>query len=109
MKRMLALSVLAAVLVVSMFGCYAAVTQPVTGFLYTSTKGATAVGTGSAAGELKKGESCVTSILGWIATGDASIEAAKTAGGISNIAYVDYTGFSVLGIFAKYCTVVYGK
>lgn len=109
MKKILALSVAAAVLTALALGCGAAYTPPVPGLLYTGVKGATAVGTASPAGDLKKGEACAMSILGLVAVGDASIEAAKNAGSISNIAYVDYTGFGILGIYAKYCTVVYGK
>jgi len=108
MKKVVALSVVAAILALFVFGC-AASTPPVPGYLYTQVKSATAVGPASPAGELKSGEACVISILGLVATGDASIEAAKTAGQINSIAYVDYTGFSILGVYAKYCTVVYGK
>jgi hypothetical protein len=56
----------------------------------------------------KKGEACATSILGWVTTGDASIRAAADAGGIEAISAVDSTFTNVLGLFAKYCTVVTG-
>jgi hypothetical protein len=56
----------------------------------------------------KKGEACATSILGWITTGDAGIRDAADAGGITNISSVDSTYTNILGIFAKYCTVVSG-
>ncbi|MFT6106940.1 MAG: hypothetical protein ACJA0S_001039 [Rickettsiales bacterium] len=60
----------------------------------------------------KKGESCVTNILGIVATGDSSIEAAKKDGNINNVAYVDrtYSGFwFYLPFFQKGCTVVNGN
>ena len=109
MKKVLALAVATAILAVTGFGCGAAYTPPVPGLLYTDVKAATGVGPAAPSGKLKKGEACATSILGLVATGDASIAAAKQAGNISSIAYVDYTGFSILGVYAKYCTVVYGK
>ena len=57
----------------------------------------------------KTGEACAKSILGWVATGDASIEAAKKAGGISTVTSVDYKVDSVLGVVGTYCTVVKGN
>ncbi len=42
-------------------------------------------------------------------TGDASIHAAAREGGISKIAYVDSHSTSILGIYAKYCTIVWGE
>jgi len=107
MKRVLALAVATALLAVFGFGC--AYAPPVPGFIYTDVKAGAGVGPASSAGNLKSGEACATSILGIVATGDASIGAAKKAGGINSIAYVDYTGYCILGVFAKYCTVVYGK
>ena len=57
----------------------------------------------------KKGEACVTSILGFVATGDASITAAAAQGGITKISHVDHANLGVLGVYAKTCTIVYGK
>jgi hypothetical protein len=57
----------------------------------------------------KIGEACASSILGWIAQGDASIEAAKKAGGITQVAYVDHDQFSILGVYATTCTLVHGQ
>ena len=88
-------------------GCAAKAKSPVTGFLFTDVQGPEAVGSG---GESTKfGEACATSILGWVGTGDASIEAARKSGGITEISYVDYHSTSVLGIFAKYCVKVSGR
>lgn len=58
---------------------------------------------------VKKGQACASSILGIIATGDASIDAARRNGGIRSIANVDEEYFGVLGIYASVCTNVYGK
>ncbi len=57
----------------------------------------------------KTGEACASSILGAIATGDASIAAAKAAGGVSEVSHVDHDIFGILGLYATTCTIVTGK
>jgi hypothetical protein len=76
------------------------------GFIYSGYKTSGQVGNAQAG---KVGEACASSILGWIATGDASIEEAKKAGGITQIAHVDHEQFSVIGVYATTCTVVHGQ
>ena len=60
------------------------------------------------AGE-KEGKACATSILGWFASGDASVKTAMVAGGIKEPATIDVKVDNTLGIYAKYCTIVTGK
>ncbi|MCK4487713.1 MAG: TRL-like family protein [Desulfobacterales bacterium] len=87
-------------------GC-AMVMTPATGFLYSDVDGphhAT-----SNTGYSKVGTSEAVSILGWVATGDASIEAAMKDGGITKIHHVDYHCDSILGIYAKLTVFVYGE
>jgi hypothetical protein len=43
------------------------------------------------------------------ATGDASITAAATNGGITKIHHVDHETLNILGIYARYVTVVHGE
>lgn len=76
------------------------------GGVYSGYKSPGQVGT---AADTKTGEACVSSILGIVATGDASIETAKKAGGITQIAHVDHEQFAVLGIYATSCTIVHGS
>jgi TRL-like protein family len=76
------------------------------GTIYSGYKSPGNLGTAQAG---KSGEACISSILGVVATGDASIEAAKKAGGITQIAHVDHEQFSVLGVYATSCTVVHGQ
>jgi hypothetical protein len=76
------------------------------GTIYSGYKSGGNVGN---AQDAKTGEACVSSILGIIATGDASLEAAKKAGGITQIAHVDHEQFSVLGVYATSCTIVHGQ
>lgn len=87
-------------------GCALPTRQPVTGLLYSDTKATENVTDNTAAP--KTGMACMSSIIG-IATGDASMEAAKKAGGITQVAYVDNTSEGILGLWAKYCLVVHGK
>ena len=56
----------------------------------------------------KVGTAKATSILGLVATGDASIKTAAANGGIKTIKYVDYDAKNILGIFGEYTTTVYG-
>jgi hypothetical protein len=94
-----------AVLALSFLGC-ATPQSPVNGFWYTDAQGgigATSIPMGAA-----KGEACATSILGIIGTGDASIKTAAASAGIARVSSVDYTSFGILGLYGKYCTVVYG-
>lgn len=57
----------------------------------------------------KTGQACATSILALIATGDASIAAAKANGGINTVSSVDWSVSNILGIYGEYCTVVHGN
>ncbi|NCB07156.1 MAG: hypothetical protein EOM73_03215, partial [Bacteroidia bacterium] len=57
----------------------------------------------------KVGSAEATSILGIVATGDASIDAAAKSGGITKIHHVDEQSTSILGFFAKYKVYVYGE
>lgn len=62
-----------------------------------------------AAEELKKGTSSAEGFLGLVAQGDASIQAAAKDGGISDIHHVDFKTRSILGLYVKHTTVVYGR
>jgi hypothetical protein len=57
----------------------------------------------------KEGKACAQTILGLVATGDASISAAKAAGGVTEVSHVDHTAHSILGVVADFCTIVKGK
>lgn len=89
-----------------MTGC-ATARAPVNGVFYSDVKGPIMATT--AFGGTATGEACATSILGVYASGDASIDAAKKAGGIAQVVAVDQHTSNILGFYAKYCTVVYGK
>lgn len=57
----------------------------------------------------KTAESCVTNILGLIATGDASAVGAAKAGGIKKVNSIDYKMTNILGLFGTYCIIVTGE
>jgi hypothetical protein len=57
----------------------------------------------------KKGEASFTSILGILATGDASLKEAMERGGITKIHHIDQQVTNILGIIATYKVIVYGE
>ncbi|MDM8514588.1 TRL-like family protein [Desulfobacterales bacterium HSG16] len=57
-----------------------------------------------------KGQATCIGILGLVAIGDCSIQAAMQNGGISKVHHVDYKTVDVLGgMFHSLTTVIYGK
>ena len=108
MKRFCASVLLASAAVMLLAGC--AVISPISGgtqgFLFTQTDAAVAVGNGNGSSKVGTAES--TAII-CFATGDSSIQKAMQNGGITRIHHVDAKVFSVLGVYAKYTTVVYGE
>lgn len=85
----------------------AAVKSPLVGVAYTELKAPFAVTSNAAS--TKVGTAKATSILGIVATGDASIEAAAKSAGITKIHHVDEEVKSILGFYAVYTIVVYGE
>lgn len=88
-------------------GCATGATRNGIGLVFTDTKDSVVATTNT--GASKKGESCATNVLAIASTGDMSIETAKRNGGITKVAAVDYSQFSVLGVFAKTCVIVTGE
>ncbi|HEU4684263.1 MAG TPA: TRL-like family protein [Nitrospira sp.] len=95
-----------AVIGVTLAGCMP-VASPVVGIIYTEAKYGMFATNASAA--TKEGKACAQTILGWVATGDASVSAAKAAGGITTVAHIDHTAKNVLGIIGEWCTIVKGS
>lgn len=89
-------------------GC-AAVATPIYGGLYTEVQAPLQVTPSEDTGDLKEGRAMAESYLGLIATGDASIRAAMEDGGITEVVYVDYESTSILGLYATFTVVVYGR
>jgi len=100
-------SLLAAILVViGLQGC-AVGRAPVTGFLFSNVSGPI-IATANPDKPTKVGKSSAKSVLGLIARGDASIEAAMKNGGITKIHHVDYKTTVLFGVLAQTTTIVYG-
>jgi hypothetical protein len=57
----------------------------------------------------KEGEACTISIMSLVGWGDASTDAAKKAGSITDIHSMEFKNFSILGVYNKGCTVIHGK
>lgn len=93
--------------VVALMSSCAMVKSPITGVWYTEVKAPFAVT--SNANSTKVGSAKATSILGAIATGDASIDAAAKSAGITKIHHVDEQAKSILGLYAEYTVFVYGE
>lgn len=87
-------------------GCGAYAVSPVMGVLYTNVN--RPVTATSHPTYTKIGKASCSSILGLIATGDASIEAACKSVGITKIHHVDFHSNNILGIVATYTVYVYG-
>ena len=105
MRTIALLAVLATAAVLST-GC-AQARAPLTGGIYTDVKDTSTV-TGNTLGS-KVGTAKASSVLGIVATGDASVQAAAKAGGITKISHVDYHSVGILGLHATYTVEVYGE
>jgi len=57
----------------------------------------------------KTGKSCGTGILGIVATGDTTVEAAMNNGGIKKAVYTEQAIKSILNVYVEICTIVKGN
>ncbi|HGJ65228.1 TPA: hypothetical protein ENS27_07540 [bacterium] len=108
MRKIITLSIPMLLLAIFLSGCAAMSASPVTGGLYTEVKGPITA-TGSDSSSSKVGYAKCTSLLGLIATGDASIDSAAKSAGIKTIHHVDYQSKSILGLYAEFTVIVYGE
>jgi hypothetical protein len=108
MKKLFVSAAVASVAVMMLTGCagITGIAGGTGGMLFTQTDAA--MGIGSATGSDKVGTSESKAII-CFATGDSSIQTACKNGGITKIHHVDSKVFQVLGLYAKYTTVVYGE
>ena len=87
-------------------GCSVMAHGPVTALVTVDMKGPVAMG--AAPGSAKIGRAEAWGIIVY-ATGDASITAAMKNGGITRVHHVDNETMTILGLYAKYTTIVYGE
>jgi hypothetical protein len=87
-------------------GC-ASGAYPVPGGLYSDLKGPRHAVDNPTDG--KTGKACATNILFLFGTGDAGINDAMKAGGLTQVTSVDYSYRNYLFFWSEYCTIVTGK
>lgn len=97
---------IAAVLCSSLLGGCVMGVSPVIAPVTINMKGP--VSAGPAAGSPKVGRADAWGFW-FFATGDASISAAMQNGGITRIHHVDHETLNIIGIYAKYTTIVHGE
>lgn len=98
---------LCAVSILALAGCggpYAGLN----GGIYTDVKFNGPGDNTAAANYTKTGSASCKGILGLVATGDCSVDAAMKNGGLKKVTFVDVKGESILGIINTYTTIVYG-
>ena len=92
---------------IGLSGCATAITRNGAGIFYTDTSDSvTATDLAQAS---KEGQACAMNYLGLVSIGNMTVDAAKKAGGIKKVASVDFTQNSILGVYAKSCTIVRGE
>lgn len=96
--------VLASVAALIMGGCATAIPH---GCILTEVKMPVAASDGATGS--KVGVSMCKSYLGFVAVGDASIEAAKKNGGITKVTSVDWEVKNILGFLGEYKCIVRGE
>jgi hypothetical protein len=98
---------------VILLGCGAMNSQYPFGSLYTGVQSPHVTNRNETSGPGKsgdkQGEACATGILGVVAFGDASLDAAKKAGGVTEVHSVEHHGSNILGIYVQGCTIAVGK
>jgi hypothetical protein len=111
MRRILLATVLAAFMF-GAAGCGAFIGMGGGGLFYQDTKmpsPSVAYYGKTTDGMTKRGTAACTSILGILITGDASLDAAMRAGGMTKLHHVDTQLTNILGIIATYSTIAYGE
>lgn len=80
------------------------------GCMYTQIAEPTLIDIDNNIGGQKSGRACQSWVMGLVYTGDASVDAAKKAGGVTKVHNVDNTTNAIFGfIWGERCTIVYGE
>ena len=99
----------AVVVVVASVGCYSTPVMPPAGWIVSNYKAPlSADNQGVEAGGAKEGMATVECYLALVSIGDCSIEEAVKEEGITDISYVDYEYFNVLGVYQRFTVIVHG-
>lgn len=103
MKKIATIATLSSVALLG--GCAAGYTPTSTG-LITDVRGP--ITATDYKGTSKTGTACASTIIGLVNSGDASIAAAKSNGGIKTVSTVDFHTKGFYPFFGKTCTIVAG-
>jgi len=106
MKGLIVVGILA-VMTVVMVGCISPTGSPLMGWIYTDVTGP-GYAIDTEAGFSKVGTSEASAII-CVATGDASVNTAAQSVGMTKIHHVDVNYMSILGLYGKVVTTVYGE
>ena len=113
MKAMFLNTAACALFLVTSTGCGAVMGGYPSGFIYDASSKPHPMDQeqlqGPGKSDDKTGEACSTGFVGVVAMGDASVYAAKKAGGITDVHSVDFRTFNILGVYTQGCTIVHGK
>jgi len=112
MKRLLLVSALAFLVITTMTGCAGLIAMGGAGSVYADYKAplaATSYFGPTTSSTSKVGEASLTSVLGIVCLGDASLDAAMKKAGITKVHHIDQHMTNILGIIATYNVVVYGE
>ena len=109
MKRSIMLILASLLILVILSGCAIAPTPVGMGSVYTNISYGAPGYWQNDVSNLKVGKSSCVSVLGRVAIGDASIQAAMGGAGIKKIHHIDYNKKSILGYFTIHRTIVYGE
>jgi hypothetical protein len=91
-------------------GCYTTPVMPPMGLIYSDVKAPLTAEAEKPAMTEQKGEASSESVLGLVAWGDCSLEAAARNGKLSTIEYADYEYMNVVfGIYQKFTVTTHGK
>lgn len=105
--RILPFFVGVSIVIFLIFGCMP-IHSPVLGLVITDVRGPVTVVTSTTPGP-KTGKAVATTILGLFAYGDTGIEAAARNGGITKVITVNYDSCNILGVCARFTTIVTGE
>ena len=106
---LLAVLAVGALLMVGCAGFYRAPVMPGVGMLYSDSKAPVSTDLNGTAQATKEGRATAENIAGLVVVGDASIQAAAENGNITTIHYIDHEYKNILGLYAKFTTVVRGE
>lgn len=109
MKKMFLGAALALAAPILLSGCLVAPVIPPVGIIYSDLKAPLDYDQEASTVGPRTGTSESMSILGLVAMGDASVQAAAQNGNITKANGADYEYFNVLGIYQRYRTVLHGE